>query len=114
MRLDGGAILVSSRGPVSDPVLRDLDNSRPLILFAYLIQFTAQEPHPPAGVEAAAIPRFSELRGRNWRIALRAKKRLILAHESSRLGLRMDSYSPQFVQILKVAYFFLATCREEC
>jgi hypothetical protein len=25
-----------------------------------------------------------------------------------------NSYSPQFVQISKVAYFFLATCCEEC
>jgi hypothetical protein len=100
-------ILVSSCGPVSDPVLRDLDNSRPLILFAYLIQFTAQEPHPPAGVEAGAIPRFSELRGRNWRITLRAKKRLILAHESSRLGLRIEQLFTAICANLKGCLLFL-------
>jgi len=42
-----------------DPVLRGLGKFEASCLFAYLIQFTPREPHPLAGVGAAAIPEFS-------------------------------------------------------
>ena len=57
-----------------DPVLRGLGKFEASCLFAYLIQFTPREPHPLAGVGAAAIPEFSEFRVRNCRRTLRAKK----------------------------------------
>ena len=47
---------------------------RGLLSVCLPIQFTPREPHPLAGVGAATIPEFSELRVRNWRRTLRAKK----------------------------------------
>jgi len=77
------------------------------------IQFTPREPHPLAGVGAAAIPEFSSS---VFAIAAATcvRKELIHALDPLPRGLRSSSYSPQFVQISKVAYFFLATCCEEC
>ena len=66
------------------------------------------------GVEAAAIPEFSSSVSAIAAATCVRKMADSSARNPSGVASELSSYSPQFVQISKVAYFFLATCCEEC
>ncbi len=107
-------ILVSSRGAVSDPVLRGLDNSRPLVyppaypIYSARTSSAGGESRLPQSLSSRVpCPQLPQ------RLACE-KMADSSARNPSGVASELSSYSPQFVQISKVAYFFLATCCEEC
>src|SRR5207245_1079130 len=97
-----------------DPLLRGLGKFEATCFCAYLIEFTPRRTASAGGEsKAAAIPEFSSSVSA-IAAATCVRKKADSSARILRLGLRKNSYSPQFVQISKVDYFFLATCSEEC
>ena len=106
-------ILVSSRGAVPDPVLRGVDNARPLVCSPTLSNLLREN---LIRWQGSGLPQSLSSRVPCPQLPQRLAREKTADSSTRilRLGLRKNSYSPQFVQISKVAYFFLATCCEEC